>query len=59
MGKPTPYYYGLRAELFLHDAEIALAEGKKEKHAKLVQRATEYRCLAGMLPLDEENYEQV
>jgi hypothetical protein len=59
MSTPTPYYYGLRAELFLHDAEQALKEGKKEKHSKLILRAAEYRRLAGMLPLEEIYYEWV
>jgi hypothetical protein len=53
MVSPTPYYYGLRAELFLHDAEVALAQGEKEKHAQLVLRATQYQQLAGQLPLEE------
>jgi hypothetical protein len=47
---PTPYYYGVRAELFLHDAEQALREGRKEEHARLIGRATHYQELAGQLP---------
>ena len=58
MGNPTPYYYGVRAELFLHDAEQALHEGKKEKHAQLMLRATQYQKLAGQLPLEEGLYDQ-
>jgi hypothetical protein len=58
MGKPTPYYYGVRAELFLHDAERALSEGKKEEHAKLILRAMEFQQLAGQLPLEEGHYDQ-
>ena len=49
---PTPYYLGVRAELFLHDAEQALREGKKERHAELVLRATEYQRMAGQLPME-------
>ncbi len=52
---PTPYYLGLRAELFLHDAEQALKEGNKEKHASLVLRATEYQRMAGQLPMEGNN----
>jgi hypothetical protein len=58
MGKPTPYYYGVRAELFLHDAERALSEGKKEEHATLMLRATQYQQLAGQLPLEEGLHDQ-
>jgi hypothetical protein len=58
MGNPTPYYYGVRAELFLHDAEQALREGQKEKHAQLMLRATQYQKLAGQLPLEEGHYDQ-
>lgn len=50
---PTPYYLGKRAELFLHDAEIALAQGDATKHASLMLRATEYEQLAGFLPREE------
>lgn len=50
---PTPFYYGKRAELFLHDAEIALAQGDTTKHAQLLLRATEYEELAGQLPREE------
>jgi len=50
---PTPYYLGKRAELFLHDAEIALAQGDTTKHARLMLRATEYEQLAGQLPREE------
>ena len=49
---PTPYYLGVRAELFLHDAEQALRDGNKEKHAALVLRATEYQRMAGQLPME-------
>lgn len=59
MSTPTPYYYGVRAELFLHDAEQALKEGKKSKHDKLMLRAIEYQKLAGFMPLEEGVYEQV
>ena len=52
---PTPYYLGVRAELFLHDAEQALREGNKEKHAALVLRATEYQRMAGQLPMEGSN----
>jgi hypothetical protein len=52
---PTPYYLGVRAELFLHDAEQALREGNKEKHAALVLRATEYQRMAGQLPMEGNN----
>lgn len=48
---PTPYYYGKRAELFLHDAEQALLKGERIKHAQLIARATHYQQLAGQLPL--------
>lgn len=54
---PTPYYYGKRAELFLHDAEIALLQGDTTKHAQLILRATEYNDLAGRLPLEKEEDE--
>lgn len=50
---PTPFYYGKRAELFLHDAEIALAQGDTTTHARLMLRATEYEELAGQLPREE------
>lgn len=50
---PTPYYYGVRAELFLHDAEQALKQGDTTKHAQLMVRATHYAELAGQLPLEE------
>jgi hypothetical protein len=50
---PTPFYLGKRAELFLHDAEIALAQGDTTKHAQLMLRATEYEKLAGFLPREE------
>ena len=58
MSKPTPFYYGVRAELFLHDAEQALREGKKEKHAQLMLRAIEFQQLAEQLPLEEGHYDQ-
>lgn len=48
---PTPYYYGVRAELFLHDAEQALAQGNKERHHELILKAVEYQELAVQLPL--------
>ena len=54
---PTPYYLGKRAELFLHDAEIALAQGDTTTHARLMLRATEYEELAGQLPLREDTDE--
>jgi hypothetical protein len=50
---PTPYYYGVRAELFLHDAEQALRQGDTTEHARLMLRASEYHELAGHLPLEE------
>jgi hypothetical protein len=50
---PTPFYYGKRAELFLHDAENALLQGDTTKHAQLMLRATEYEQLAGQLPREE------
>lgn len=50
---PTPYYYGARAELFLYNAQRALAEGKSEEYARLMVRATHYQELAGQLPLEE------
>lgn len=50
---PTPFYYGKRAELFLHDAERALLQGDTTKHAQLMLRATEYEELAGQLPREE------
>jgi hypothetical protein len=49
---PTPYYLGVRAELFLHDAEKALQDGNKERHAQLMLRATEYQRMAGQLPME-------
>ena len=49
---PTPYYYGVRAELFLHDAEQALMRGDVTKHAQLMLRATQYQTLGGQLPLE-------
>jgi hypothetical protein len=52
---PTPYYLGVRAELFLHDAEQALREGKKERHAQLMLRATEYQRMAGQLPMEGQS----
>lgn len=50
---PTPYYYGVRAELFLHDAQRALMQGDTKEHARLIVRATHYAKLAGQLPLEE------
>jgi hypothetical protein len=50
---PTPYYYGKRAELFLHDAQMALLRGDTARHAQLMLRATEYEELAGQLPCME------
>ena len=50
---PPPYYYGVRAELFLHDAEQALLQGDTTKHAQLMVRATHYQTLAGQLPLEK------
>ena len=52
-GTPTPYYYGVRAELFLHDAEQALLHGDTTQHAQLMVRATHYQTLAGQLPLEK------
>lgn len=54
---PTPYYYGKRAELFLHDAQMALLRGDNVRHAQLMLRATEYEELAGQLPREEGTYE--
>ena len=50
---PTPYYYGVRAELFLHDAEQALKQGDTPDHARLLVRDTHYAELAGQFPLEE------
>lgn len=50
---PTPYYYGVRAELFLHDAEKALLQGDTTKHAQLMLRAMQYQVLAEQLPLEK------
>ena len=50
---PPPYYYGVRAELFLHDAQQALLQGDTTKHAQLMLRATQYQTLAGQLPLEK------
>jgi hypothetical protein len=50
---PTPFYYGKRAELFLHDAQEALSQGDTTKYARLMLRATEYEQLAGQLPREE------
>lgn len=52
---PTPYYLGVRAELFLHDAEQALVQGNKERHAELMLRATEYQRMAGQLPMEGQS----
>jgi hypothetical protein len=49
---PTPYYYGVRAELFLHDAEQALKQGDTTEHARLMMRATHYAGLAQQLPME-------
>lgn len=54
---PTPYYYGKRAELFLHDAQMALTQGDTARYAALMLRATEYNDLAGRLPLEKEENE--
>ena len=56
---PTPYYYGKRAELFLHDAEVALSQGDTTEHARLMLRATQYEELAGQLPREEGINEQI
>jgi len=50
---PTPYYYGMRAELFLHDAQQALLQGDTSKHAKMMLKAVEYQTLAEQLPLEK------
>ena len=50
---PTPYYYGVRAELFLHDAEQALKQGDTTAHARLMLKAVEYQTLAEQLPLEK------
>lgn len=50
---PTPYYYGVRAELFLHDAQEALKQGDTTTHALMMLKAVEYQTLAGQLPLEE------
>jgi hypothetical protein len=50
---PTPYYYGMRAELFLHDAQQALLQGDTSKHAQMMLKAVEYHKLAEQLPLEE------
>ena len=50
---PTPYYYGVRAELFLHDAQQALKQGDTTEHERLMLKAVEYQTLAGQLPLEE------
>jgi len=50
---PTPYYYGVRAELFLHDAQEALRQGDTTEHARLMLKAVEYQTLAEQLPLEE------
>lgn len=52
---PTPFYYGKRAELFLHDAQMALLEGDTSRYAQLMLRATEYEELAGQLPSEKGN----
>ena len=54
---PTPYYYGKRAELFLHDAQVALTQGDTARYNNLMLRATEYNELAGRLPLEKEDNE--
>ena len=56
---PTPYYYGLRAELFLYDAEQALLRGDTTKHATMMLKAVEYQTLAGQLPLEEGQDDQL
>ena len=58
MGAPTSYYYAMRSELFLRDAQKALAQGEKERHLNLMMRATQYQHLAGFLPLEEGTNEQ-
>lgn len=58
MSAPTPYYYAMRSEMFLRDAQKALAQGEKERHLNLMMRATHYQYLAGQLPLEEGNNEQ-
>jgi hypothetical protein len=51
---PTPYYLSKRAELFSASAHKALAEGDVSKYNALMLRASEYRTLAGQLPLEKE-----
>lgn len=51
---PTPYYLSMRAELFSANAHKALAEGDVSKYNALMLRASEYRTLAGQLPLEKE-----
>jgi len=58
MGAPTSYYYAMRSEMFLRDAQKALAQGEKERHINLITRATHYQYLAGQLPLEEGTNEQ-
>ena len=53
---PTPFYYGKRAELFLHDAETALLKGDLTRYNQLMLRATQYAELAGQLPLERGLY---
>lgn len=53
---PTPFYYGKRAELFLHDAETALLRGDLTRYNQLMLRATQYAELAGQLPLERGLY---
>lgn len=51
---PTPYYLSKRAELFSANAHKALAEGDVSEYNALMLRASEYRTLAGQLPLEKE-----
>lgn len=51
---PTPYYLSKRADMLSASAHTALAEGDVSKYNALMLRASEYRTLAGELPLEKE-----
>lgn len=49
---PTPYYYGVRAEWHLREAERAHARGDKAEYDKNILRFYEFRRLAGQLEME-------
>lgn len=49
---PTPYYYGVRAEWHLREAERAHAKGDIASYDNHISRFYEFRLLAGQLEME-------